>query len=266
MLDACLRNGVHYLDITGEIPVFEACAARDEEARARGIMVLPGVGFDVVPSDCLAAHLAARLPDATELALAFRGMGGLSRGTALTMAEGLGRPGAIRKDGRIVPVLPAHHTRTIDFGDGVPRLAVTIPWGDVSTAYHSTGIPNVVVYMAVHPKQLQSLKLARWLGPLFQTRFMQRKLAERIRAGRAGPSDAERARGVSLFWGEARNAAGTAVVSRLRAPEGYTLTAHTAVRVAEHVLAGRWTPGFQTPSRAYGESLVLGDGVELTDA
>jgi short subunit dehydrogenase-like uncharacterized protein len=64
MADACLRNCVHYLDITGEIDVFEALAARDAEATARGVMLLPGVGFDVVPSDCLAAHLKHRLPDA----------------------------------------------------------------------------------------------------------------------------------------------------------------------------------------------------------
>jgi short subunit dehydrogenase-like uncharacterized protein len=85
MVDACLRAGVHYLDITGEIQVFEACAARDAEARERGIMIMPGTGFDVVPSDCLAAHLARRMPDATELALGFRALGGPSRGTALTM-------------------------------------------------------------------------------------------------------------------------------------------------------------------------------------
>ena len=53
MADACLRNHVHYLDITGEIDVFEALAARDAEAKSRGVMLLSGVGFDVVPSDCL---------------------------------------------------------------------------------------------------------------------------------------------------------------------------------------------------------------------
>ncbi|MEO7522148.1 MAG: saccharopine dehydrogenase NADP-binding domain-containing protein, partial [Gemmatimonas sp.] len=106
MVDACLRAGAHYLDITGEVDVFEACAARDAEAKQRGIMLLPGTGFDVVPSDCLASHLARRMPDATSLSLGFRAMGGLSRGTALTMAEGLGKPGVIRRDGRITPVSP----------------------------------------------------------------------------------------------------------------------------------------------------------------
>ncbi len=266
MLDACLRAGAHYLDITGEVEVFEACAARDAEAKARGIMVLPGTGFDVVPSDCLAAHLAARMPDATSLALGFRALGGVSRGTALTMAEGMGKPGFIRKNARITPVPPGFHTRTIDFGDG-PKLAVTIPWGDVSTAYHSTGIPNVRVYMSVHPRQLRSLRIAKWFGWLLQTPWMQEKLRARIKAGKSGPSDNARAKGVSLLWGEAANAAGKTVVSRLRGPEGYTLTADTAVRCAMRALSGDAPPGFQTPSRAYGENLVKEvEGVLITDA
>src|SRR3954471_22052892 len=90
MVDACLKKEVHYLDITGEVAVFEACAARDVEARTAGVMVMPGAGFDVVPSDCLAAHLKRRLPSATHLALAFQAIGSPSRGTATTMVEGLG--------------------------------------------------------------------------------------------------------------------------------------------------------------------------------
>lgn len=265
MVDACMRAGVHYLDITGEVDVFEACYARDAEAKSRGVMLLPGVGFDVVPSDCLAAHLKRRMPDAISLALGFRSTGGLSRGTALTMVEGLGKPGVIRRNGRITPVAPGFHTRTIDFGDG-PRLAVTIPWGDVSTAFHSTGIPNVRVYMSVSAKQLRSLKIARWFGWFLRTPWMQHKLETRAKAGPAGPSDAARARGRGLLWGEATNADGATVVARLRTPDGYTLTAATAVRCAERVLRGDVKIGFQTPSLAYGEALVGEvDGVEMSD-
>ena len=139
MADACLRCRVHYIDVTGEIPVFEALAARDREARAAGVMLLPGAGFDVVPSDCLAAHLKRRLPSATRLALGFQPGGGVSCGTAATMmAENLDRGGAIRCGGVLRPVPAAWRTRSIDFGRG-PVTAMTIPWGDVSTAYHSTG-------------------------------------------------------------------------------------------------------------------------------
>ncbi|MGB7210499.1 MAG: saccharopine dehydrogenase NADP-binding domain-containing protein, partial [Pyrinomonadaceae bacterium] len=131
MVEACLRNKKHYTDITGEIAVFEACARLDEKAKAAGIMVMPGVGFDVVPSDCLALNLKNRLPAATHLSLAFYGMGRISHGTQATMTMNVGRGGAIRKDGVITPVPAAWKTREIDFGE-VTKTGVTIPWGDVA--------------------------------------------------------------------------------------------------------------------------------------
>src|SRR5581483_8285688 len=134
MVDACLRRGVHYLDITGEVDVFEACAARSDEARARNVMIMPGVGFDVVPTDCLAAHLKRSLPTATTLTLGFQSLAKLSRGTATTMVEHVADGGLVRKDGVLTNVPAAHKTRTIDFGRG-PAKAICIPWGDVSTAW-----------------------------------------------------------------------------------------------------------------------------------
>jgi short subunit dehydrogenase-like uncharacterized protein len=256
MVDACLRRGVHYLDVTGELEVFEAIAARDAEARAAGVVLLPGVGFDVVPSDCLAAHLARRLPAARSLVLAFRIVGGISRGTLTTTIENAGKGGAIRKAGRIVPVPAAWRSREVNFGDGTPRLAVTIPWGDVSTAWHSTGIPDVVVYMAVSPAQHRQMRLTRWLGWLLASAPVQRRMLAKVRAAGAGPTDAQRATGASLLWGEATDERGGRVAARLRCPEAYTLTAMTAVDAARRVLAGEVVPGFQTPSRAFGADYV----------
>ncbi|HEX7019562.1 MAG TPA: saccharopine dehydrogenase NADP-binding domain-containing protein [Gemmatimonadaceae bacterium] len=264
--DACLRRHAHYLDITGEIAVFEGLAARDAEAKAAGVMLLPGVGFDVVPSDCLAAHLARRLPNAERLALAFRGLGGMSRGTLTTMVDNLGAPGAVRKNGRIVPVPPAWRTRRIDFGDGKPRDITTIPWGDVSTAYYSTGIPNIEVYMSMRTALRRAAIASRFLGPILRSGVVRRALATRVRRGAAGPSDAERARGVSLLWGEVVAADGRRAESRLQGPSGYTLTAQTAVLLATKALGGRAPVGFQTPSRAYGPDVILEiPGVSRTD-
>lgn len=256
MADACIRNGVHYLDITGEIAVFESLAARDAEAAAAGVMLMPGVGFDVVPSDCLAAHLKRRLPTATSLALAFRGGSGLSRGTATTMAENAGSPGAVRRDGHIVPVPPAWRTRTIELG-GKPRLTVTIPWGDVSTAFHSTGIPNVEVYTAVPKATVRSLRLSRYLGPLLRTRWVRTQLVAAIRRRPPGPTAEARAGSTAALWGEARDDAGRVVVSHLQTPDGYTLTALTAARIAKLVVDGAARPGFQTPSRLLGPDFIL---------
>lgn len=267
MSDACLRAGAHYLDITGEIVVFEGLAGRDAEARAAGIMLLPGVGFDVVPSDCLAAHLARRVPNAERLALAFRALGGASRGTLATMVENLGLPGAVRRNGKIVPVPQAWRTRRIDFGDGRLRDATTIPWGDVSTAFHSTGIPNIEVYVSMRPALRRTLIASRWIGAVLRSGVVRRALAARVRRGSPGPSEAERERGVSLLWGEVVASNGQRAEARLRGPSGYALTAQTAVHLAMKALVGHTRAGFQTPSRAYGADVILEiPGTTRTDA
>lgn len=254
MVKACLRNKNHYTDITGEISVFETCAAMGNKAVEAGIMVMPGVGFDVVPSDCLAMHLKNRLPSATHLTLAWYGMGRMSHGTQATMTMNVGRGGAIRKDGKITPVPSGWKTREIDLGE-VRRTGVTIPWGDVSTAFHSTGIPNIEVYTVVPPSALKTMKMTRYLGWLMATGPVQKYLQRNIPPG--GPSDAEREKGKTLMWGEASDAEGNRVESRQQGPEGYTLTAIAALNIAEKILAGNHKPGFQTPAKAYGADLIL---------
>jgi short subunit dehydrogenase-like uncharacterized protein len=256
MADACLRTKTHYLDITGEATVIETLAARDREAKAAEIMLLPCVGFDVVPSDCLAAHLKRRLPSATHLALAIQGMGRVSRGTATTMVENINRGGLIRRDGKLTPVPAAWKTREIDFGRGAV-MATTIPWGDVATAFYSTGIPNIEVYAAIPAKVRRMMKLSRSFGWLLGTKAVQRFLKKRIKAGPPGPNEEERARGKSFVWGEVTDDSGQRAVSRLRGPEGYTLTALTALAIVERVLGGQFSVGFQTPSKAYGADLIL---------
>lgn len=264
MVEACLRTGTHYLDITGEIPVFEALATTDERAREAGVTVLPGVGFDVVPTDCLAAHLADRLPDATRLELGFEAAGGVSPGTAKTGVRGLDEGGAVRRDGRVERVPVASETRRIDFGNG-ERLGMSVPWGDVSTAYHTTGIPTVTVYMAASPWAVWSLRAARPFGPLLGAAPVQSALESLVERFVAGPDERTRERGVSYVWGEA-TADGERAVSRLRCPETYRFTQLAAVEIASRVADGAAPVGFQTPAGAFGPDLVLDvEGVERTD-
>jgi short subunit dehydrogenase-like uncharacterized protein len=255
MAQACVRAGVHYLDVTGEAAVLESLAAMGPEAHQRGVMLLPGAGFDVVPSDCLAAHLAARLPGAVRLALAFQGLTHASRGTALTMIENVARGGLVRRNGLLTRVPVAWRTRVVDLGAG-PVGAVTIPWGDVATAFYSTGIPDIEVYMALPRARAAGLAL-RALAPLIGTGPAQRFLAARIRSRPAGPSAEERARSSMLLWGEVADAHGRTAAARMRTPDGYTLTASAMVAILERVLRGEVRPGFQTPSRAYGADLAL---------
>lgn len=254
VVKACLAAGIHYLDITGEIRIFEACQAQRDQARRAGSVILPGVGFDVVPTDCLAASLAAALPDATDLELAFRAIGSPSAGTAKTMVEGLPEGGAVREDGRIRKVPAAYRTRRIPFRDK-ERLAVSIPWGDVSTAYHSTGIPNITVYMAAAPRMIQAMKLSRPLAPLFALDPVQRLLGKVIESRVQGPGSEARASGSSQIWGRARGG-GRQVEGTLVTPEGYALTAVTAVESARRVAAGEIEAGAHTPSTAFGAGFV----------
>lgn len=262
MADACLRRGAHYLDITGEIDVFEALAARSAEARQAGVMLLPGIGFDVVPSDCLAAHLKQRLPSANHLVLAIAGFSRASRGTTRTSLERLGQPGVQRLKGKLVPI-PGVRQRTFDFGSG-PRQAAAIGWGDVSTAYHSTGIPNIETYMAL-PRSLQ--RFMRWSARfkgLLSSRAVQGLLNAGVRLLPAGPSEQQRRECRSLLYGEVHSADGRRAAARLTTPEAYRLTAETAVLAVQKALAGAARPGFQTPSSAFGAGFVLEiDGVEL---
>lgn len=255
MIQACLAERVHYLDITGEIDVFEYARTCDGAARAAGVLVCPGVGFDVVPTDCVAATLKRELPDATHLALGFDSRSPMSRGSAKTGVEGLASGSRMRKDGRIVSVPLASRVRDIDFGDGV-KSAVMIPWGDVSTAHHTTGIPNIEVYIPASRRGIAGLRsLDRW-RPLLKTRVAQWWLKRRIERGTPGPAADLRDTTPMHVWGEARNASGMTRTARLRTANGYTVTVEAALGIVEHLLGNEAPAGYHTPSEIVGADFV----------
>ena len=250
LVDACLESRAHYLDITGEIEVFEAVLERDAEARERGVVLLPGVGFDVVPSDCLAASLKERLPSATRLELAFAALGRASPGTLKTAIESLPHGGVVRRAGKLVRVPAAHEVRQIPFADET-RCAMSVPWGDVATAFRSTGIPDVTVFMAASPAMIRAARLCRLAGPLLALAPVQGFLKSRVEHRVRGPDAGWRARGSSELWGRASDKRRT-VEMTLSAPEGYTLTADAAIECVQRVLSGMPKPGAWTPSLAFG--------------
>ena len=261
LIEACLASGVHYLDITGEIDVLEHAHACDAAARAAGAAIIPAVGFDVVPTDCLAALLVRRLPDASHLALAFHGSGTLSPGTMKTALEGAADGGRARVDGRIVRVPFAWKTRAVPFADGV-REAQTIPWGDVASAYYTTGIPNIETYLAAPANQLARMRRLNRFAPLLRfapLRHGARRLVERRVKG---PTEDELQHGRTEVWGEVRNATGRIESLTLTTPNAYRLTVLTALAAVERVLNNEVAPGFQTPSQAFGAEFILSfDGV-----
>jgi short subunit dehydrogenase-like uncharacterized protein len=262
MVDACLVNGVHYLDITGEIDVLEAVLARDAEARHAGVSLLPGSGFDVVPTDCLAAMVVERLPEASALDIAFRAGGGLSPGTARTAVEGLGTGGRARIDGRIVSVPTGWRRRTADFATG-PVIVTSIPWGDVSTAYHSTGVPEIVTYTYL-PGAGSTSPLQRLTRPVARIPAVRRVLGAVAARRVTGPDEDRRRRSTYQVLVEARSPGGRTVTGSLTTPNGYALTADSVLQVVDRVLAGSVASGAHTPSSAHGAAFVLDlDGVTL---
>ena len=255
MADACLRTRTHYLDITGEIDVFEALAARDAEAKRAGVMLLPGVGFDVVPSDCLALHLKQRLPDAIDLKIYMGGLNALSRGTAKSMLEAIPRGTRSRRDGRIITTSRPVES-TCDFGEG-PRPTIAISWGDVATAYHSTRIPNIEVHAEANSQLRAAARLPGFARKIAGTSLVQSLLKALVDRNPEGPSDEARRRGRVVLVGVVTNAKGDRARARLTTSEGYTLTAETASEIARRVAAGEAKPGFQTPSLVFGADFIL---------
>jgi short subunit dehydrogenase-like uncharacterized protein len=219
-------------------------------------MLLPGAGFDVVPSDCLGAHLKRRLPSATHLRLFIRGVGaGVSRGTAKSGIENMHRQGMIRRDGILTQVPPAWNVREQDFGRGYTKV-VSVGWGDVSTAYYSTGIPNIETYFAFPESVINLMRFMRLVGPLLYNRPMKNLLKSIINVSVKGPEEEKRRRASAIFIGEATNQNGGRAVTKLTTPEGYTCTALTTVEIMKRILNGDFKTGFQTPSLAYGANFI----------
>jgi short subunit dehydrogenase-like uncharacterized protein len=260
-VEACLASGTHYLDITGETPALAGISEYDEAAREAGVMLLPGAGFEVVPSDCLASRLSERLPGATRLTLAFSGQDVISPGTARTAGRLLGDGVHVREDGDLRTVPFGSRTREIDTGTGDGRQRMGIyPFGDVVTAYHTTGIPNIEVYgpdvMGLPPAGQRVLGA---LQPVFSIDFVQRALMRLGERNAVGPDAEERAEETDFFWGEVSDGE-RSVSGRVHTTNDYQFTAESMVEIAERVLDGEFSPGFQTPAGAYGAELVSSIG------
>ncbi|MCM2269589.1 MAG: saccharopine dehydrogenase NADP-binding domain-containing protein [Thermoanaerobaculia bacterium] len=257
MVDACLAAGAHYLDITGEIAVFEAIFRRGDEAGRAGVALLPGVGFDVVPSDALAAELARGLPGAVALDLAFANSGSrASRGTTITALERIEEGGAERRGGRLVPSRLGATTMEVDFPELGRRTVMAIPWGDLATAWRTTGIPDLRTFMATTPAAARRLRRLRPLLRLLGFAPLKRAAQAWVRRRVVGPDAAMRARGRVHLWGRARSADGRELVRALSVPEGYAFTAAAAVEAARRALAGEVAPGAWTPTQAFGRALL----------
>ena len=255
MIDACLLARTHYVDITGEIDVFVAAQERHNQATAAGIVVCPGVGFDVIPTDCVAACLTESLPDGTRLALGFKAVGRRSPGTARTSIDGVRLGARVRRNGVIITEPLGRRTRTIDFGNGA-KLAVSIPWGDVATAYFTTGIANIEVYVPASPRSVARMRRLDRLRPLLRLPPVRALVARIAARNNPGPSRKERDSERTWVWGEVRNDSGEVRTARLTTTNGYRLTSDGVLMAVRALLVRPPGGGYFTPSQLLGARCV----------
>jgi short subunit dehydrogenase-like uncharacterized protein len=257
MVDACLATRTHYLDVTGEIDVFEALARRDDEAKRAGILLLPGVGFDVVPSDCLAVHVADRVDEPTRLRIGLAGLGGgASRGTTRTMLESFADGLRVRHQGVLVRRPMGSLEHHFDLGAG-PLRGVALPLADLASAFHSTGIPNIETYIVVSGAIPTLLKASRFAAPLLRLEAVQRYLSARIDALPEGPDEATRESTRAIVLAEVEGPGGQRAAAMLETPSGYAMTQLAAIESARRAAEGLAPIGYQTPATAFGADFAL---------
>lgn len=257
MIRACLAAGAHYLDITGEVPVFENTFRHDEEAKARHVTLMSGVGFDVVPTDCLARYVAEKVPGATELDIAIAAVSQASAGTTKSSLLQLQEGGKVRRNGVLQPYPMGQGARRQRFLDK-ERTVLPIPWGDLATAWRTTSIPNITTFMAFPTSQARSM---RWgvpvLRQVLKVRPVRDALLKAVESRVKGPDEQARRTGRSQVWAQARAGDGRQAQAWLEVAEGYHFTALSSVRAIESLLAHP-RPGAWTPAGVFGADFVLG--------
>lgn len=262
MSEACIRTGTHYLDITGEIPVYELLHAKSERASSQKVVLIPGVGFDIVPTDCVASMIKTQLPSATELDLGFWGLGGVSAGTAKSALAQAPYGSKIRRDGKITQI-PQFSLQKEFQMDGKKKTLYSIPWGDVYTAHVSTGIPNITVYTFVPQDAVKISKLMTLGMPLLKNDWVLKMAQSAVDLFIEGPDEDTRKTGKTIVVGEGRNPEGKSVRVEIQTCEGYKFTALSALEAVSKILfptekGESWKKsGFLTPSLAFGEKFVF---------
>ena len=263
LVKACIEHKAHYLDITGEIPVFQAIHKMDAEAKKQNVMLLPGIGFDVAPTDCLALYLKEKMPTGDRLTLAFysKGPAGIPPGTMKTMISLLPFGHWIRKDGELIHPGKGLKSKMIDF-NGQQKSAYRLNWGDVFTAYHSTRIPNIEVYAAFPKSIVTGMRFIELLRPLLTLPLVMNFLQKNVKGG---STHAQREQTHVWVYGELSDPSGRTAIGRMNGPEaGVNWTSLCAIQAIKKIVEGDFRPGYQTPASAFGANFVSAiDGVEM---
>lgn len=265
MMDACLRRGVHYLDLAGEWPVFAEAMARDSAAKAAGVMMMPGVGFTVVATDCLLALMAVRVPGVARLRLAVSRPGVITRGTVTTATAMVSPTVLVRRNGRLETVPAGRQTHDFDFGRGLTS-ATLVSWPDVITGAFTTAVEDIEVYSeadwATRLAYRLSAEASVWTGA-----GAQRTISHAFgRVWPEGPSETDRSRAGFVLVAEAVDPWRRSTTLRMTTRDGYSVSVITACEIVNRVLGGQWAAGFRTPASVYGGEFILGLGCASLEA
>ncbi len=256
VLEACLLTQTHYVDINGEIPVFEYILKQDQAAQRRQICVVSGAGFDVVPTDCLAVYVASQLEDPLELDIAISSSGRASAGTQRSALEILATGGQIRRSGRLLNYPLGKTVRYVRFADR-SRQVTPVPWGDLSTAYYSTGVPNITTYLALSPGLIRFMRFFGFLVTFSMRNPSLRRWLQRIQGPTGkGPDPSLQTKVHTHVFARAVSSNGQIAQAWLESIEPYQFTAISAVACLETILEGR-SPGVFTPAQMLGENWIL---------
>lgn len=259
MVEACLEARCHYLDIGAEFPVLETLLSYDEAAKQAGIVICPACGFDVVPTDCLAATLKQALPDASEFTLSLSSDMGISPGSAKSGLGLFARGCIVRQGGDLRRVSRGSTARTLDY-TGAEQTYAAVPWADLVSAWVSTGIPNIQVLLVLRMGRVEIL-LEPIVRRLLAFDGVRGLLTRLINSKMTPPSDEELASTPVTLWGEVRNAGGDVVRATMSGPNGYQFTIDAALLFArallnpdDHQLCS--PAGYMSPSQLLGANVA----------
>jgi short subunit dehydrogenase-like uncharacterized protein len=225
--EACLSVGIHYLDLSNELQVFRALYGLDDRARRAGICIMPGVGFGVVATNCLARYVseavggAEYLEVATRIASAHPGPGAVA-----TMQENLPFGGWVRRSGHLVAQELFTGVTTLEFPDG-PCEAMPVPTGDLEAAFHATGASNVTAYAVSPPTPDPS-----------QTEIAGAQVQR------------------SFGWARATSSDGATSTALLQTGDSYAFTPAASIRSVEETLKGSHL-GALSPASAFGPDFAF---------
>ncbi|MEN5392447.1 saccharopine dehydrogenase NADP-binding domain-containing protein [Stenotrophomonas sp.] len=233
LIEACLRAGVHYLDIAAELDSYQLAERHDLNAAKARVMLMPGSGGSVAMLGSLAARAVERVPSPVAIRIALHVAGSMSRGSAISASQHVTATCLMRKDDVLTARAP-DALRDIDFGNGpVSCFPVTLP--DLITIARQTGVGDIETYVHVS-------------GSAFPEGG--------IDALPDGPTAQERTDNRYQAAVEVVGANGTVTRAVLDTVNGYSFTPLAAVVAARRVLAGEARPGFQTPVGVFGSGFA----------